>query len=68
MDKLIINCTTGKLEEANFTIEEIAQQITQQALAEEQAILDSLIPSEKEILMAEVEIQTITILMEVGLI
>ena len=35
---------------------------------EEEELLDSLIPSDKEMLMAEVEIQTITILMEVGLI
>lgn len=34
----------------------------------EQELLDSLMPSKDEILMAEVEIQTITILMEVGLI
>ena len=34
----------------------------------DQELLDSLIPSKDEMLMAEVEIQTITILMEVGLI
>lgn len=37
-------------------------------LREEQELLDSLIPSKEEILMAEAEIQTITILMEVCLI
>lgn len=35
---------------------------------EEQELIDSLIPSEREMLMAEVEIQTITILKEAGLI
>lgn len=34
----------------------------------EQELLDSLIPSKEEILLAEAEIQTINILMEVGLI
>ncbi|MBC3901314.1 hypothetical protein GH811_17015 [Acetobacterium malicum] len=35
---------------------------------EQQKILDSLIPTEKEILMAEIEIQTIQILTEGGLL
>ncbi|OXS26405.1 MAG: hypothetical protein BI182_08400 [Acetobacterium sp. MES1] len=35
---------------------------------EQQKILDSLIPNEKEILMAEIEIQTIQILQEGGLL
>lgn len=35
---------------------------------DEEQLLDSLIPSDKEMLLAEVEIQTITILMEVGLV
>ncbi len=36
--------------------------------AEEQKMLDSLIPTEKEILMAEIGIQTIQILTEGGLL
>jgi len=35
---------------------------------EEVELLNRLIPSDKDMLMAEVEIQTITIMMEVGLI
>lgn len=34
----------------------------------EQELLDSLIPTEKEVLMAEVELNTINLLMEVGLV
>lgn len=37
-------------------------------LREEQELLESLIPSGQEIILAEAEIQTITILQEVGLI
>lgn len=46
----------------------IAQQELVRQKQEEQELLDSLIPSDREMLMADVEIQTITILMEVGLI
>lgn len=46
----------------------LAQRELERLQQEEQELLDSLIPSEIEMLMAEVEIQTITILMEVGLI
>jgi len=46
--------------------------LTQMALNNQaqtdQELLDSLVPSGKELLMAEVEIQTITILMEANLI
>lgn len=42
--------------------------LAEQQVQEEQELLDSLIPSEKEVLMAEVAIQTINILLEVGLI
>ncbi len=46
----------------------LAQRELERIQQEEEELLDSLIPSDKELLMAEVEIQTITILMEVGLI
>ena len=46
----------------------LAERELEQQIQQEQELLESLIPSDKEILMAEVEIQTITILMEVGLI
>lgn len=46
----------------------LAQKELERLQVEEQELLDNLIPSDKEMLMAEVEIQTITILMEVGLI
>ena len=68
MDKLVIDCMTKGVKEKFFTLEEIEQQELEQIIRAEQELLDSLIPSDKEMLMAEVEIQTITILMEVGLI
>ena len=46
----------------------LAQRELERLQQEERELLDSLIPSDKEMLMAEVEIQTITILVEVGLI
>lgn len=51
----------------NYSIDFSKYESDQQAI-EEQKILDSLIPSEKEVMLAEAEIQTITILSEVGLI
>ncbi|MHB8075114.1 hypothetical protein [Desulfosporosinus fructosivorans] len=68
MDKLIINCTTGEIEEVTFTPEELSQQSAEQQLAEEQALLDSLIPSQIEIDQAEFELKAINLLMEVGLL
>lgn len=46
----------------------LAQRGKERLQQEERELLDSLIPSENEMLMAEVEIQTIELLMEVGLI
>jgi len=42
------------------------ERLEQQRLEEE--ILNSLVPTDREVLLAETEIQTITILMEAGLI
>ncbi len=68
MDRLIKNCITGQTEIVSLTQQEIEQIEVDKLHKEEQELLDSLTPSDKEMLMAEVEIQTITILMEVGLI
>ena len=46
----------------------LQQRVLEEQQRLEQELLDNLIPSKDEMLMAEVEIQTITILMEVGLI
>jgi len=66
--KLIVDCLNNEVVEKPFTSEEIARRDLEQRLAAEQELLNNLIPTEKDMLMAEVEIQTITILMEVGLI
>jgi len=68
MDKLIINCTTGEIEEVTFTPEELSQQSAEQQLVEEKALLDSLIPTQTEIDQAEFELNAINLLMEVGLL
>ncbi|MBC8589322.1 hypothetical protein [Paratissierella segnis] len=46
----------------------LQQRVLEEQQRLEQELLDNLIPSKDEMLMAEVEIQTITILQEVGLI
>lgn len=66
MDKTVFNCQTGEVEIIELTVEEIAEREAEAQAAAEQAVLDSLIPTEKEILMAEIEIQTIQILQEGG--
>ena len=50
MDKLVFNCTTGEIEEANFTPEEIAQR-------EYEASLPPVIPepTELELLQADLD-------------
>lgn len=68
MDKHIVDCKTKELAEKSFTTEELAQRELELQLAEEQALLDSLLPSQQEIEQAEFELNTINLLMEVGLI
>ncbi len=46
----------------------LAQRELQRLQQEEQELIDSLTPSKDEMLMAEIEINTIILLMEVGLI
>ena len=65
-DKLVI--TKDGIQEVDFTPEEIAQRELDRIAQEEQALLDSLIPTPEEIEQAEFELKTITLLMEVGLI
>lgn len=50
------------------TQQELAQQETDRLVAEEQALLDLLVPTPEEIGKAEFELKCITLLMEVGLI
>jgi len=66
MDKIIV--TKNGIVESDFTLEEITQRELDYQAQQEQSLLDSLLPTDKEMLMAEIEIQTITVMMEVGLI
>ncbi len=68
MQKIEFDCISGNMKVVPFTIEEMTQCETESKAYEEQKLLDGLIPSEKEILMAEIEIQTIEILTEGGLL
>lgn len=68
MQKIEFDCISGNMKVVPLTIEEIAQCETESKFYEEQKLLDDLIPTEKEILMAEIEIQTIQILTEGGLL
>ena len=75
-DKYVVDQDGTKIVKGSFKIlpsgSESEEYLQQRALEEQerldQELLDSLIPSKDEMLMAEVEINTITILMEVGLI
>ncbi len=68
MGKLVINCSTKKVDKIPFTPEEIEQNELEQQRQEEQELLDTLKPSEKEVLMAEIELNTINLLIESGVI
>jgi hypothetical protein len=67
-NKLIINCTTGRVDKLDLTSEELVQREADRIEAEEQALLDLLIPSSEEIEQAEFELKALNLLMEVGLI
>lgn len=56
--KMLIEPSEGYLVERELEIQK----------QEEEELINSLIPTDKEMLMAEVEINTIILLMEVGLI
>ena len=64
MKKLIINGNVTTVVE--FTQEEADKRASEKALAEQQAILDSLMPTTIEISKAERELETITLLQEIG--
>lgn len=55
---IIANCKTGEISEIEIDYESTGY--------EEQELLDSIKPSEKEILMAEIELNTINLLLEMG--
>lgn len=63
-----VNCSTGEVTKRDFFPEEILQHELERQLAEQQALLDSLMPSQNEIDQAEFELRTLNLLMEVGLI
>ena len=65
-DKLIINCSINEIAEQSFSPDEMLQRELGQQMQEEQELLDSLIPSSKEVLMAEIELNTINLLLELG--
>ena len=68
MDKLVVDCMTGETIEVLFTEEELKQQELENQQKLEQELVESLKPSEKEVLMAEIELNTINLLIESGVI
>lgn len=68
MQKAVFDCNSGELIISELTNAENDKIEADRKAAEDQKVLDSLIPTEKEILMAEIEIQTIEILREGGLL
>lgn len=60
-DKLAINCTTGKITEISFIGEELLSR-------QNDVILNSLVPPPEDITKAEREIETITLLIDLGVI
>lgn len=58
MKSLIINLSNDELEQLKLDV----------LLGEEAEALEKLIPTEKEILMAEIELSTIMLLLEMGVI
>lgn len=65
-DKLIINCSNNEITEQLFTPEEITQRELEHQMQQEQELMGSLKPSEKDALMAEIELNTINLLLEMG--
>jgi len=63
MDKLIIDCTTGKKNKTLYTQKELEQRELEKLQLEEQKLLDSLDPSvptiENRVTNAEVDIVTL---------
>jgi hypothetical protein len=66
MNKTIVDCTTKSVSSQELTIEEVEQNRLLEQQREEQDLINNLKPTQKEVLMAEIELNTINLLLELG--